>query len=235
MRVPSVKGRRFFPLDRKLKLRADHWSEGAARVATRLGLQAKSFRLGAEAYSDAVGRKMTKDSMTRLTEGWGKAVDEKRNAEVEEVYDPAVLEEGYNEQVIEEIEPIQEKANLSTDGGMILIREEGWREFKMSTISEVLVEAHTKQANQDAELEGEVQDPKVRLHRHSYQAGLWVADEIEPHQYVEGLRRGLDDCQCLNSVNDGAPWIERITTTNYPHAVQITDWKHSDKRLRKVG
>jgi hypothetical protein len=33
----------FFPLDEKLKLRGDHWSEGAARVATRQGLQAQSF------------------------------------------------------------------------------------------------------------------------------------------------------------------------------------------------
>ena len=35
----------FPPLDRKLQLRSDHWSAGAARVATRLGLQAKSFDL----------------------------------------------------------------------------------------------------------------------------------------------------------------------------------------------
>src|SRR3989337_195994 len=50
-----VKGRRFFPLDVKLKLRADHWSEGAARVAAREGLQARSFKKAAESYSDATG------------------------------------------------------------------------------------------------------------------------------------------------------------------------------------
>jgi hypothetical protein len=33
--VQRVKGRRFFPLDEKLALREDHWSEGAARVITR--------------------------------------------------------------------------------------------------------------------------------------------------------------------------------------------------------
>jgi hypothetical protein len=42
--APIVKGRRFFPLDGKLKLRHDHWSEGAARVATRHGLGAPSFK-----------------------------------------------------------------------------------------------------------------------------------------------------------------------------------------------
>jgi len=204
-------------------------------VATRLGLQGKSFRLAAEAYDDAVGRKMSKDSMRRLTEGWGKAVDEKREDEVEKVYAPVEMGQRYNQQWIEEIEAIEGNANLSTDGGMIFIREEGWKEVKMSTISEVLVEPLPASVNQDTRSEGEVQEPKVRLHRHSYQVGLWEADEIKPHQYVEGLRRGLDHCQRLSSVNDGAPWIERITTTNYPQAVLITDWTHSDERLWKVS
>jgi len=49
-------GRLFPSLDQKLALRADHWSGGVARVATRLGLQAKSFDLAAAGFSDAVGR-----------------------------------------------------------------------------------------------------------------------------------------------------------------------------------
>src|SRR3990172_6665136 len=60
-----AKGRRFSPLDVKLKLRADHWSEGAARVAVREGLQAKSFDLAAEAYTEAVGGAMSPDSLGR--------------------------------------------------------------------------------------------------------------------------------------------------------------------------
>ena len=51
-----VQRRLFPPLDQKLRLRADHWSGGAARVATRLGLQSKSFDLAAAAFGDAVGR-----------------------------------------------------------------------------------------------------------------------------------------------------------------------------------
>ena len=71
-----MRGRRFFPLDQKLKLRPDHWSEGAARVATRQGLQAKSFALAAESYREAVGGSMSPDSLRRLTEGWGQAMAE---------------------------------------------------------------------------------------------------------------------------------------------------------------
>jgi hypothetical protein len=61
-----------------LQLRPDHWSEGAARVATRQGLQAKSFALAAESYREAVGGSMSPDSLRRVTEGWGEVVAGRR-------------------------------------------------------------------------------------------------------------------------------------------------------------
>ena len=53
----------FFPLDKKLKLRHDHWSPGAARVAIRQGLQSRSFKLAAESFSDATGCDMSREGM----------------------------------------------------------------------------------------------------------------------------------------------------------------------------
>jgi hypothetical protein len=76
-----AKDRRFFPLDEKLKLRADHWSEGAARVAARQGLQAKSFDKAAESYSDATVGSMSGDSVRRITEDFGQRLEEKRVSE----------------------------------------------------------------------------------------------------------------------------------------------------------
>jgi hypothetical protein len=115
----NVQGKRFFPLDSKLRLREDHWSEGAARVATRQGLQAKSFDLAAAAYEDAVGSSMSADSLRRVTQGGGQMVEERRQAEAEQVYaeeTPAAVE-----QVVKEHEPIQGQGNVSSDGGMILL------------------------------------------------------------------------------------------------------------------
>ncbi len=222
-----MRGRRFFPLDVKLHLRGDHWSEGAARVAVRQGLQAKSFDLAAEAYSEAVGGAMSSDSLRRVTEGWGQVVEEERKAEAEKVYDgerpvPA-------QQVVAIHQSIEGQANLSTDGGMILLREEGWKEVKISVVSEVTV----------SEVSPTVQEPKpdpqIDLKQHSYQAGLWDADEMGQHQYLEGTRRQIELCKRISSVNDGAPWIDRITATNYSRAVQIIDWGHADERLWKVA
>lgn len=222
-----MKGKRFFPLDKKLQLRADHWSEGAARVATRHGLQTKSFDKAAEAYSDATGGSMSGDSLRRVTEGYGQAIEEQRTAEAKEVYD--ITAPQLAQQVVTVKAPIQGQANISTDGGMILLRAEGWKEFKMSVISEVKVKTVSPNLQETAP------DPKISLVRHSYQAGLWNADQMGQHQYLEGTRRQVENCLRLGSANDGAVWIERITTTNYPQAIQSIDWAHSKERLGNVS
>ena len=75
-----VPGQLFPPLDQKLALRADHWSGGVAHVATRLGLQAKSFDLAAARFSDAIGRDISGGSVARLTEGAGRRIAEQHIA-----------------------------------------------------------------------------------------------------------------------------------------------------------
>jgi len=196
-------------------------------VATRQGLLGKSFELAADAYSDATGGNMSKDSLRRITEGWGKEMEEKRKAEVERVYDAETPQ--LASRVVRVSQPITGQANISTDGGMVLLRKEGWKEVKMSVISEVKPQKTSARKAETAP------DIRVRLQRHSYQAGLWNADEMGQHQYLEGTRRQVELCSHFTSVNDGAPWIDRITTSNYPTAVQIIDWGHAEERLWKVA
>jgi hypothetical protein len=202
-------------------------------VAVRQGLLGKSFELAAEAYSDATGGHMSKDSLRRVTEGWGQVMEEKRQAEAKQLYIAEVPQPV--SKIVTVNKPIQELANISSDGGMVLLREEGWKEVKMSVISEVQpkMAPSTKQ-----EVSAEI---RILLTRHSYQAGLWNADEMGQHQYLEGARRQVELCQRLaqppvgSSVNDGAAWIDRITTSNYPQAVQVIDWSHAKERLWKVS
>ena len=223
----TVSGRRFFPLDEKLNLRKDHWSEGAAKVAVRQGLQAKSFDLAAEAYCEATGGQMSGDSLARVTEGFGDRLETKRAGEEKMVYETEVPP--LAEQVVKIQAPISGQANLSTDGGMVLIRGEGWKEVKMSVVSEVSVTPVAPTPEEP------VPDPKVNLKNHSYQVGLWDADQMMRHQFLEGTRRQLHKSSRLGSVNDGALWINRITSTNYPQAVQVIDWGHASERIWKVS
>ena len=178
---------------------------------------------------------MSGDSVRRVTEGWGELVEARRNTEAERANEIGQVGEGPSDRRIAEVEPIGEQGNVSTDGTMVLIRGEGWKEVKLTAVSEVRVDSTEGRAEEEGQSGRRGEDPAVELSHHSYQAGLWDADTMGLHQYAEGLRRGLDRCRRLSSVNDAAAWIGRITLTNFPHAVQIVDWFHASQRLWAVA
>jgi len=224
----------FPPLDQKLKLRTDHWSEGVAAVAVQQGLQAQSFERAAEAYTAAVGGGISGDSVRRLAEGYGAACEAARVQEATIASAPAQRGEAPGTIRIKPIDPLTGAANLSSDGAMLHVRGEGWKEVKIVAISAVMVKPARERVDRTA-TSRRAHDPRVVLSRHSYQAGLWDAETFGRQQYAEGLRRGVEHCTPLSSVNDAAEWIERTTRENFPHAVQVIDWSHVAERLGTVA
>jgi hypothetical protein len=216
-------------------LRSDHWSEGAAKVAARQGLQTKSFELAAEGYSEAVGGAISDESVRQITEGWGAQCEQKREAEAAVVNAPGQRGERPGESRLPASDPLTQQANISSDGAKLLIRGEGWKEVKMTAVSAVSVQAAGARAVASERSKRRASDPLVRLTRHSYQAGLWEVDDFARQQYAEGVRRGLEQSAPLSSVNDGAPWIERTTRENFPEAIQVIDWSHVEERVGVVA
>jgi hypothetical protein len=182
-----------------------------------------------------VGQSISGDSVRRITEGWGQQVEVRREEEAAQANAPAQRGESPTRRRVAEQDPIDGAANISTDGGMMLVRGEGWKEVKLTAISVVEVRPAEERPVQEGKASRRAGDPIVILKEHSYQAGLWDADTMALHQYVEGLRRGIDHCQRLSSVNDGALWIGRITDLNFPETIQIVDWSHAEGKLWKVG
>jgi hypothetical protein len=208
-------------------------------VAAREGLQARSFEKAASSFSDAVGGPISADSLARITEGFGEKVAGLRSEEVAAAGLVAQRGESPEAKRLEEVAPIRGQANISTDGAMMLVRNEGWKEVKLTVVSAVEVSPASERIG--PERVGEVgpsrraDDPLVKLSEHSYQAGLWDAETLGRYQYAEGLRRGLDQDSKLSTVNDAAVWIGRVTSLNYPEAVQIIDWGHAAERLHDVA
>jgi hypothetical protein len=188
---------------------------------------------------------MSESSLRRITLEVGEEIAAWKEAEAERASAPAQRGEDPRSRRVAMQDPITGQANVSTDGTMIRLRDEGWKEVKISAISQVEVEppgAEDARATQRSGADPvaprpsrRAQDPQVHLTAHSYCAGLWDADELGRHQYAEGLRRGIDQVKRLSSVNDGAPWIERVTLTNFADAMQIVDWSHAGGRLWAVG
>lgn len=170
---------------------------------------------------------MSKEGMRKVTQGWGKAVDEKREKEAEAIFELNQKPE----QVVEITEAIQTQASISTDGGMVHVRQEGWKEVKLVTISTVRPKKETEKGSQPDGRRYKPYEPQMMLEKHSYQTGLWVADEMGRHQYLEGLRRAIPTCSKVSWPNDAAQWINRITEENFPQATQIVDWFHATEKM----
>lgn len=199
-----------------------------------MAMRAPSFEGAAADYEDAVGSRLPRMSVWRATHSAGRLAAQRKAVEAERVAAPARLGEGPRSRRVEAVEPIEEQGNISSDGTMIRIRGEGWKEVKVGAFSqvEVLPPKGWRHGERHSRREYDLQ---VKLDRHSYVAGLWDADEFGKYQYAEGVRRGLDHVEILTSVNDGAHWIRRITRDNFGQAIQIVDWAHASGRVYRVA
>lgn len=202
-------------------------------MATRMAVRGP-FRKAASDYEDAVGGSISPVQVWRIATSAGQVLCRRREVEADQAAAPARVGEKPSERRVEEIQPVAGQANISSDGAMVPIRREGHKEVKLAAVSEV--EVLPPRGTQPGEVpRRRDHDPQVKLHRHSYVAGVWDADEFAKYQYAEGLRRGLDRVETLTSVNDGAPWIRRVTQTNFPSAIQILDWAHASGHLHQVA
>lgn len=209
----------FFPLDERLKLGGHSWTPESIKQALSLGVEIPSYRRAAARFEGLTKLPLSKSSLNRLAKEYGGQVVTQQAAEAEAMVKAPAKEE---EIVWREIpEPDSAVMNVSCDGVLIHIREEGWKEVKMVTISAVEAEVALERD----------EEKEVRLTRHSYRAGLWEAKEFATQQWAEGCRRGLEKAQQIVSVNDGAAWIWLIIAMCYAPCVEIIDWWHAVEKI----
>ena len=125
-------------------------------------------------------------------------------------------------------EPDSPMMNVSSDGVMICLLEEGWKEVKTVAISAV-----------ESTLDEDTGEIEVRLTHHSYRAGLWEAPTFATHLWAESCRRGLEKAKHVVSVNDGALWgpagTPAIVFLCFARCTQILDWWHAVQRLWTIA
>lgn len=214
--------RGFFPLDEVLQLGAHVWSPATLELALRLGVEIPSFRRAAEAFRLLTHLPMSKSTLGRLADETGQQLVTIQAAEAEAmVRIPTKEEEVVYRQVPE---PDSEMMNVSSDGVLLHLRQEGWKEVKLVTISAV-----------EQTLNPHSGESQVQLTRHSYRAGLWESKTFANHLWAEACRRGLEKAKLVVSVNDGAPWIWAIVWMCFARCVQILDWWHAVQYLWTIA
>jgi hypothetical protein len=146
-------------------------------------------------------------------------------------------------------EPIEKHASVSIDGVKILTREEGYREVKMVSVSEVVVElesegcaveqkstTRSKKGSMESADEGQGRQDGLKLSAHSYRAVLGDKPTFVPALRGELARRRVREADEISAVNDGADWIWDLTEKHLPQRrVEILDWPHAVENLAKAG
>ena len=208
----------FFPLDEQLYLGEHCWSPETVKQIVRQGTEIASHRRAAASFAEMTKITVSKSSMGRLVKLYGGKIVIQQQAEAEAMVKPPTKDEVVT--VREMPRPDSEVMAISMDGAMVNIRDEGWKEVKMVSVSAV-----------ETLSDEETGETEVRLSRHSYRAGLWEAKEFAKHQWAEGCRRGLERARQIVSVNDGAVWIWLIVQMCWAPCVEILDWWHAIEKL----
>lgn len=205
----------FSPLDQRLKLSKHVWSPQTIQQAVRLAVEIPSHRRAADAFTELTGVSISKSSLQRLCEQAGNQLVMRQAAEAKTVVSIPKQDETIRREVVL---PDSEVMSVSSDGVMVCLREEGWKEVKIASISAV-----------------EQTEQGPTLTQHSYRAGLWDASLYGHHLWAEACRRGLEKAKTVVCVSDGAIWIWNLMFICFAYRIEILDWWHAVQRLWTIA
>jgi len=208
----------FFPLDMTLQLGERGWTPGTVAQALRLGVEIPSYARAAAVFCELTHLPLSKSTLQRMTTQYGQQVAAALDAEAEAMVSVPRHEENVVWRTTPE--PDSPMMNVSSDGVMIHLRGEGYKEVKTVAVSAVTQVSDPQSG-----------EPTPHLTQHSYRAGLWDAPTFANHLWAEAERRGVPKAKHVVSVNDGAPWIWAIVFMCFARCLQILDWYHATQRL----
>lgn len=117
---------------------------------------------------------------------------------------------------------------VSMDGGMVNIREQGWRELKVGAIADIetRLERNPKTQELDEMAHG------VNVH---YTAVLGSRDDFTPALWALAVEQQVPTARKRASVGDGALWVWNVVEDVCPDGCQIVDWFHAVEHLSEAA
>ncbi len=180
-----------------MDLGAHHASPWLVESAVRLGTTT-TFRAAARLLTHFTGVTIHTATVRRMTEAAGTTVRQPELACAAQVQTAGTVPDP----------PPDVPRQLSLDGSLVHLREEGWREVKVLAIGD-------RQAGDK---------PLTGL---TYVATLGTAEQFGDEIVGELGRRGIPRATDLVSVNDGAVWIQELLDLHCPQAERVLDFAHA--------
>lgn len=119
-----------------------------------------------------------------------------------------------------------QRKGISMDGGMVNIRDEGWKEFKAGTVFDVEIRLERDEKTGDL-----VEKPHAI--NQAYTAVLGSVDQFAPAFWVVAVDHQVPLAADSVVTADGADWVWNLTADYFPDSIQIVDWYHACQHLHK--
>jgi hypothetical protein len=121
-----------------------------------------------------------------------------------------------------------QQKGISMDGGMVNIRDEGWKEFKVGTVFDV------EQGLERDPRTGELVERAHGVHM-AYTAVLGSVERFAPAVWALAVNGQVPTAADSSVSADGAEWIWNLVADYFPDSVQIIDWYHATQHLSDAG
>jgi hypothetical protein len=182
-----------------------------------------TYREVAEILQEVGGEGIGPSTVWRITQRWGQKIQD----QAEQAQRAANATPGREEWMMGEAVG-EERLGVSMDGGMVYVREEGWKELKAGTVFAVE--------------EVSVLDPKTleeepvgRAQAVSYVAHLGGPADFGKQLWSEAKRRGWTSAGDTQVVADGAAWIWNLVGEHFYDSQPVVDWYHATQHLSRAA
>lgn len=206
----------FFPLDERWGLTYGVYSP--SRAQQMVWLSGLLTFADCQAVFERIGHvHMPASSIWRVTQAAGARLQQRVAHEQDQVSVERIV-------VPQAVQDHAQQKGISMDGGMVHIRGEGWKEFKVGTIFDV-----------ELRLERDTRTEEFVERAHgvhmAYTAVLGSVDQFAPALWALAVQRDVPTARDSSVSADGAEWIWNLVADLFPDSVQVVDWYHALQHL----
>ncbi|CAG1003619.1 hypothetical protein GPROT1_04143 [Gammaproteobacteria bacterium] len=209
----------FFPLDEQLEVWEHHWSESVVKYAVWLsGLV--TFAEAGKILQTIGEVPISTSSLWRRVAVWGpkcQALEATQRA-------ATPTREELNQTVPVESQDL----GVAMDGGMVHIREEGWKELKVGCVFAI-----RQQPTRDNHT-GETVDLAHAV-SNTYVTHLGGPAVFGVAVWTEARQRHWMQARDTVVLGDGAPWIWNLAADHFFTSRQVVDWYHAKLHLTQAA
>lgn len=117
---------------------------------------------------------------------------------------------------------------VSMDGGMVNIRDEGWKEMKVGVVYDLSTAfVWDKELGEDVEV--------IHTHPRGCVGVLGNVEAFSPHLWRLAVDHEVPVAREVSITADGAEWIWNLSADLFPESTEIVDWYHACQHLAQAA